>query len=639
MLLLSFLFTGTLLSSSLGLVHAATLNTHTILYDQNNKIMPWNSSGNDAYQDIVQRNWNYLYNNVPVVGNGKPAYYSHSYLNPDTQQPVGWPHNPAGLYAMFTESAIKWYRYSGDAQALGFAQNLLDHHLANGMTLPTDNWASVPYASGDDDSLTYRGASYGNSTGVGDGQGVIEPDKVGALGNAFLQMYEITGNTNYRDAAINAANQLASHIRTGNATQSPWPFRVVAANNTVKQQYTANVIDPIQLFDELVRLGLGNTSSYQSARTSAWNWMYAYPIQTNSWDGYFEDVQNISNLTNSNQITPMTVARYLIEHPEYDANWETTVRNLISYVENTFGQQQNGAMTIREQQAFMHAMGSHTSRYAAVNALLYAKTGDQAAKEKAYRSFNWATYRERSNGVTIDGPTVNNQWFTDGHADYIRHFLTGMAAVPEWAPSGQDHMVDASGIVKSVSYGTGQIDYTAANPAATEKFKLSFVPASVTVDGNSLPQSSSGDGWTYDSNQNTLEVRHSAGTQFRILSGGVANIAPSVSMTAPATGATITLGDTVTLSATASDSDGTIDHVDFLANGNAINTTATSPYNYAWTPTTAGTYTITARATDNGGISTMSPPISITVQTPTGGNLPAPWTDYCRSHIHERTYH
>ena len=37
------------------------------------------------------------------------------------QVPVGWPHNPAGLYAMLIESAVGWYEYSGDARVLQVA--------------------------------------------------------------------------------------------------------------------------------------------------------------------------------------------------------------------------------------------------------------------------------------------------------------------------------------------------------------------------------------------------------------------------------------------------------------------------------------------------------------------------------------
>ena len=487
------------------------INTHAVAVDGGGKIIPWNSGGPDAYDGVVRNSWNYLLNGVPTVANGLKAYFSYSHLDPDTQQPITGPHDPGSLYSMLAESAIKWYRYSGDSAPLNLAQTLLDYQLAHGMTASTDNWPSVSYASGNGGATTYNGASQGDQTGIGDGTGVIEPDKVAEQGLAFLQMYEQTGNTTYRATAINAANVLASHVRAGDATHSPWPFRVVAATGAVRDEYSAHTVSAIELFDELTRLGLGNTASYQAARTTAWNWTFAYPFQNQKWDGYFEDIPNKTTLFNPNQLNPMMLARYLLEHPNLDPNWLSHVRSLIAYVESTFSVSAYGANTIEEQGDFMHPMGSHTSRYASVNARLYARTGDLVAKEKAYRAFNWATYMDRSNGVNIDGPEVGNEWFTDGYGDYIRHFMTGMAAVPEWAPSGQDHLLDSTTTVTSITYAPRRIDYRTFDNAGTETLKLAFVPGAVTVGGVALGQSSSGDGWNYDAATNVLTVRHSAG--------------------------------------------------------------------------------------------------------------------------------
>ncbi|HEV8613387.1 MAG TPA: hypothetical protein VGQ73_07740, partial [Gemmatimonadales bacterium] len=94
-------------------------------------------------------------------------------------------------------------------------------------------------------------------TGSGDGPEVIEPDKVGELGLQLLRMYEQSGNVRYRDAAIAAADALATHVRVGDDTHSPWPFRVFAQTNVVREEYCACVIKAVELFDELARLGLG----------------------------------------------------------------------------------------------------------------------------------------------------------------------------------------------------------------------------------------------------------------------------------------------------------------------------------------------------------------------------------------------
>lgn len=610
-----------------GTAFAATLNGHTVVLDSSGKVIPWTTNPGDGYGTVINSAWNYLLNTVPNdSANGKPGYYSHSYMSPDTQQLAGWPHNPAGLYSMLTESALKYYAYSGDIRPVNLAKGVASWQLTHGMTSSTDNWANVPYSSGESGSLTYQGASYGNSTGVGDGTGYLQPDKVGAMGYAWLQLYQFDGTTTYRDAAINAADALASHIRTGTASQSPWPYRVKTSDGSIREQYTANVIDPIQLFDGLIKAGIGNTAAYQSARTTAWNWLMTYPMQNNVWTQYFEDVPVQSNYAdNLNQLVPMMTARYLLQHPEMDPSWQTHTQNLISWVESNFAVTDSGATTIKEQNAFAYPMGSHTSRYASINALLAQSTGNAAAKTKAYYSLNWATYMARSNGVVIDGPQVNNQWFTDGYGDYIRHFLTAMQAFPEWAPSGQTHLTGSSSIVSNVSYTAGGIQYTTVDAAATDSFRVNFTPATVTAGGVQLTQNGSlnQEGWTYDARTGVLRVRHDNSGSIQIVSGTPGNLPPTVSLTSPTDSASFTAGSTVTLNATAADSDGTVSKVDFYNGSTLLNSDTSSPYSYNWTNVPAGSYTLTAVATDNSGAVTSSNGVNITVTTPS--TLPSPW--------------
>jgi hypothetical protein len=531
-------FTATNLPSSIG-----SLNNHNVLADAGGKIIPWTTPNPaDGYVNVMAQAWNYLLNNVPNdPATGKPAYYSQSYLNPNTQGLAGWPHNPAGLYSMLTESALKYYGYSGNADIVQVAEDVALWHLDHGMTTATDNWPGVPYASGDAGSSNYMGANLGNSTGQGDGNGYLEPDKIGELGRAWLQLYKYDGNTRFRDAAIQVGKVLSNKVRTGTMSQSPWPFRVNAHTGNIREDYCGDVIAPIILLDGLIASGLGDTAAYRVARNTAWNWMMTYPMQNNIWTQYFEDSPIESPYSdNINQYDAMMAARYLLEHPELDINWETHVRGLISWVETKFGQTSFGATAIKEQKDFAFIMGSHTSRYASVNALLYERTGDLIAKEKAYRSFNWATYMAKSNGVDIDGPDVNNEWFTDGYADYIRHFMTGLGAVPEWAPFNQTHLLRSSSIVKAISYGTNNVNYTTYDGDATDVLHINFNPVSVTADGIALPQASdlSQPGWTLDVATKTLRIYHTNATQISISAVAGNSICPgeNTSFTLPKPG-------------------------------------------------------------------------------------------------------
>ena len=105
------------------------------------------------------------------------------------------------------------------------------------------------------------------------------------------------------------------------------------------------------------------------------------------------------------------------------------------------------------------------------------------------------------------------------------------------------------------------------------------------------------------------------------------NELPAVALGAPVVGTTVTWGQSVTITATAADSDGTIARVEFYDGTTKIGEDATAPYEFTWTNAPAGTRTITARAFDNAGGSTVSaertlvisntaPTVSVTAPAP-----------------------
>jgi len=97
---------------------------------------------------------------------------------------------------------------------------------------------------------------------------------------------------------------------------------------------------------------------------------------------------------------------------------------------------------------------------------------------------------------------------------------------------------------------------------------------------------------------------------------GAPNQAPAVSITSPASGATFTVPANIAIDATATDSDGTISKVELFNGSTLLGTQLASPYNFNWNNVLPGSYTLTARATDNAGGVTTSSPINITVNPP-----------------------
>lgn len=105
---------------------------------------------------------------------------------------------------------------------------------------------------------------------------------------------------------------------------------------------------------------------------------------------------------------------------------------------------------------------------------------------------------------------------------------------------------------------------------------------------------------------------------------GGTNQSPTVSLTAPANNATFTAGATITISANAADSDGTVAQVQFFRGTTSLGVDTSSPYSVSWSNVAAGSYAIKAVATDNAGATGTSALANITVNPVTSPDTTAP---------------
>ncbi len=98
------------------------------------------------------------------------------------------------------------------------------------------------------------------------------------------------------------------------------------------------------------------------------------------------------------------------------------------------------------------------------------------------------------------------------------------------------------------------------------------------------------------------------------------NPPPSVVLTAPTNASTYTAAASVSFSAEADAPYNPLSYVNFYTNGDLLGTVSTAPYALTVTGLAAGSYVVTATATDGSGLSSTSAPVSITVGA--GSGLP-----------------
>lgn len=454
---------------------------HDAVRDGQGRLLAWyRPSAGLGYDRVLRLGWNF------IERRSRKLSLRYAVFDGASLRGIYWQHNPAFLNAAFVDSAVAWYPYSGDRRALAAVRAMLDYQLAHGTTPAGWAWPRVPFATSCAGDRTYGRCLAGLPRRF---YGGIEPDKVGLLGRAYLLFYEQTGDRRYLRAAVQAAGALAHHVRVGDATHSPWPFRVDARNGRVLDgaQYGGAVVGPVRLLDDLIALGLGDTAAYQRARDLAWRWLLEVQLPRNQWSGFYEDVPY--NPASRNQVPPTLTALYVLDDNAADPLWQQHAAGLLRYVRTRFGRGPfAGAWAIDEQRAPGRpgccspvGLGSTTSRWAVANAAYFVRTGDQQARELAIRSLNYATYFAGRNGLVscCGRRPQNTYWFSDGYADYLRSFSWAMALLPELAPKRQNHLLGSSSVVRSVAYARNRVTYTTFAAAATEVLRLRFRPLQV----------------------------------------------------------------------------------------------------------------------------------------------------------------
>jgi hypothetical protein len=485
-------------------------NGHRVILDGQNKIIPWFVPAERAYDHFLRLRWNFIKTRVPnspgpPPRSSYPQYYFYcAYRDRDGRlEPDTWMNDIGEKVPNWFESARLYYAYSGDASVMDIVKGLIDYTIEHGTSPSSFAWPDFPYTTANAGDLDFRGFTSGKRLVLNE----IQVDHAGDMGLTYYRMYLYTGDRKYLTAALHVADVLAAKARTGNADRSVWPYRVVMDTGEVTAEYGANWIGCYALLGSLASAKLGNVQAYDRARTKARDFILQYPMKTGYWtDGHTDT--NVNSNTYKSNLSASNATLYMLDHAEFDPEWKADVPRLIKWTEDNFvfrcapGEPaaQWGANIVGEQDDFLPKMDYQTARYAAECARWYAVSGDAAYREKAYRSLNWVTYCNTLDGQAIESPVSKDisNWWSDCYGECPRMFYPALAAIPEWAPPAEDHILYSEGILTDVSYGVNGVQYTATDARGLEYLRLSFRPATITVNGAvlSLTADSTVEGYT-----------------------------------------------------------------------------------------------------------------------------------------------
>ncbi|EEN98284.1 chitinase [Vibrio cholerae] len=91
-------------------------------------------------------------------------------------------------------------------------------------------------------------------------------------------------------------------------------------------------------------------------------------------------------------------------------------------------------------------------------------------------------------------------------------------------------------------------------------------------------------------------------------------VPPTVTLTSPTGSEQLTVGDVLAVAANATDSDGTVNAVEFYVDGQLVVTDSSEPYQFNWNAA-VGSHTFKAKAIDNDNQSTLSQEVTLTVSS------------------------
>lgn len=435
---------------------------HNIKTDASGNIIPWShDEPGKAWSHVIQLVWNF-WDTMRLDMNGIPYYMNHQVWNSPANDPRGL---GGDQLAMALSSWRLLYAYTGNERIKENMKFIADYYLSHGLSAANAEWADIPYPY---NTLIYSGFYDGDMI---IGKNYTQPDKAGSFGIELLHLYKMTtgerypniSDDEYLSAAVKIANTLAKYTKDGDENNSPMPFKVNAVtgetgkllnNDRSKQNvglsnYTTNWSGTLELFLELQQLNIGEVELYKQAFDRIINWMKKYPLQNNKWGPFFEDIPGWSDT----QINAITFAQFMMNHQEYFSNWKPDVKEIFDWVYEKLGNEKwkkYGVTVVNEQTAYQEPGNSHSSREASAELQYMSLTGDRFHYDNAVRQLNWATYMVDNDGKNRYPNDAN--WLTDGYGDYVRHFLRAMAAVPELAPSDEEHIISSTSIIQEADY-------------------------------------------------------------------------------------------------------------------------------------------------------------------------------------------
>src|ERR1039458_3144230 len=175
-------------------------NSHPVILDNQNKIIPWSVPVENAYDLFLRLRWDFIKTKVPPCPgppprSSYPQYYFYCAFRDKngTLEPDTWMNDVGEKIPNWFESARLYYAYTGDTSVMTIVKDLLDYTIAHGTSSATFSWPNFPYTTTNAGDLEFRGFTNSKKLVLHE----IQVDHAGDMGLSYYGLYLYTGDRKY----------------------------------------------------------------------------------------------------------------------------------------------------------------------------------------------------------------------------------------------------------------------------------------------------------------------------------------------------------------------------------------------------------------------------------------------------------
>ncbi len=230
---------------------------------------------------------------------------------------------------------------------------------------------------------------------------------------------------------------------------------------------------------------------------------------------------------------------------------------------------------------------------------------------------NWSTWATKtvSNIELNKGKHILRLVFDHGEFNLAKMTFTYSSALsynPPYANAGETVSVVLPETTAQLDGSLSSDEDTAVLDFTWEQI---YGPSTIVFSDNTLesPEISNLEEGIYKCKLTVSDGTHSSSGEVMVIVSLTGNTPPVVNITSPEENSTYKEGEAITITATASDLDGTIEKVEFYAGITMLGEDTAEPFSYSWTGAEVGQHELTAKAIDDAGLETSSQTVLVNV--------------------------